>query len=81
MKRRSGNKSDLDDGGVLTDKWVVPNVPETTSLSTRLEVIDSYVEFEELNQFGRFSYNQYNKDIEVIYIIIIICTCPDHINY
>lgn len=69
MKRRSGNKSELDDGGVLTDKWVVPNVPETPSLSTRLEVIDSYVEFEELNQFGRFSYNQYNKDIEVMHTI------------
>lgn len=27
--------------------------------------VDSFVECEQLNQFGRFSFNKFNKDVEV----------------
>lgn len=77
MKRQSYDEVDFDTGGPLTDKWVVKNVSKPSTCSQRLSVTGSYVEFEELNEFGRFSYNSFNKDVEVIittqwFLVIII---------
>ena len=49
----------------LTEKWVVPNIPLPTSGHSWPETTESYVEFEDLNRLGRFSYLKHNKDTEV----------------
>lgn len=65
MKRHSGG-GDFDVGGALTDKWIAPNVPNPPQTSfTKLIVNESYVEFEDLNRLGRFSFNKHNKEVEV----------------
>ena len=65
MKRRSNDRSDLASDGILTDKWVAPNVTEPSERPKYPDVNNSYVEFEDLNRLGRFSYNKYNKEVEV----------------
>ena len=82
MKRRSSDKADLSSSdGVLVDKWYVPNAPEPLQRAKWPEINDSYVEFEELNRLGRFSYNKYNKETEVnnsyTYIQVDIHGCSD----
>jgi hypothetical protein len=62
MKRHG--EEDTDVGGALTDKWVVPDVPHPQDSLGILTVNESIVEFEDLNRFGRFSFNNYNKEIE-----------------
>lgn len=56
---------DVETDGILTDKWVVPNTPDPVDPSTLLQVTSSFVECEDLNQLGRFSYNGHNKETEV----------------
>ena len=82
MKRQSlGNQEEEVDsvGGVLTEKWVIPDAPppakKCVSLSTMKteyflssrgrQKIDSFVECEGLDKFGRYSFNGCNKEIEV----------------
>ncbi|CAI8032859.1 hypothetical protein GBAR_LOCUS18545 [Geodia barretti] len=67
MKRHTlGNAEEEVDsvGGVLTEKWVVPDAPPSAKCSTIRKRIDSFVECEELDTFGRYSYNGCNKEIE-----------------
>ena len=66
MKRRSGDQVDFDVGGALTDKWVVPDIPNPSERHSKPVINESYIEFEGLNRLGRFSYNKYNKEVEVI---------------
>ena len=67
MKRHSTDQIDFDSGGPLTDKWVVKDPPKKPSATPKIHTVDtSYVKFEELNELGRFSFNSYNKDVEVI---------------
>lgn len=66
MKRNSTGQVDFDSGGPLTDRWLAKNVPQPSTDHKGHIVSNSYVEFEDLNQFGRFSYNSCNKEIEVI---------------
>lgn len=65
MKRRSGGNTNDDTSGALIDKWFAPSVPIVKHRAKWPEVDDSYVDFEDLNKLGRFSYNKYNKDTEV----------------
>ena len=90
MKRQSltGPEEEADSGSVLTEKWVVPDVPlptETEWVGTICSPryvryvsdlfilhrpedtlrVDSFLECEELDRLGRFSFNGYNKEIEV----------------
>ena len=65
MKKRStGNTSDST-SGALIDKWYALDVPKLEQRAKWPEVDNSYVDFEDLNKLGRFSYNKYNKDTEV----------------
>ena len=57
---------DIETDGALTDKWVVPNMPDPVDPSTLLQMTSSFVECEELNRLGRFSYNGHNKETEVL---------------
>lgn len=67
MKRSStgGNTTSDSTSGALIEKWSALNIPESTKVTKTSEIHTSYVEFEELNKLGRFSYNKYNRDIEV----------------
>ena len=67
MKRLSHGTTATDGDGdaVLADKWVVPDAPQSAEAPKWPRVEHSYVEFENLNTLGRFSYNKYNREIEV----------------
>ena len=68
MKRQSLEQVDFDLGGALTDKWVVPDIPNPPpppSKPIKPLINESYVEFEDLNTLGTFSFNRYNKEVEV----------------
>lgn len=65
MKKRSSSATDDTSESALVDKWFAPNVPESLQQAKWPEVDTSYVEFEDLNTLGRFSYNKFNKDTEV----------------
>lgn len=67
MKRQSrGQQEDeeTDLGGKLVDKWVVPGIPEPPIWVERFQLVESFVDCEDLNKFGRFSFNNFNKKIE-----------------
>ena len=38
--------------------------------------VDGFVECEDLNKFGRFSFNKFNKEIEVLWISIYVSCTP-----
>lgn len=66
MRRSSSDQVDFDSGGPLTDKWVIKDPPQKPTSPTKVLTVDtSYVKFEDLNELGHFSFNAYNKDIEV----------------
>ena len=72
MKRLShGGQESEPAKDVLTEKWVVEGAHPPPKEEVWPLVEHSFVEFENLNTLGRFSYNKYNKDIEVGAIIII----------
>ena len=37
--------------------------------------VESFVECEELNEFGRFSYNKFNKEVEVGAMLYSVSVC------
>lgn len=66
MKRLSqGSKEVESTDSVLTEGWVVQGAPEASREERWPPVEHSYVEFEELNTLGRFSFKKYNKETEV----------------
>lgn len=65
MKRSSTGSISDNSSGALIEKWSAVIIPDTTCIVETPEIHTSYVEFEELNKLGRFSYNKYNRDIEV----------------
>ena len=66
MKRLShGGKEGEPAKDVLTEKWVVQGALPPSQEEKWPLVEHSFVEFEDLNTLGRFSYNKYNKDTEV----------------
>lgn len=68
MRRRSANRDEIEtEGNSLTEKWIVPNIPLPMSGCNWPETTESYVEFEDLDRLGRFSYLKHNKETEVYY--------------
>lgn len=66
MKRLSqGSKEIESTDSVLTDKWVVQGAPQPSREERWPMVEHSYVEFEDLNTLGRFSFKKCNKETEV----------------
>ncbi len=65
MKRRSSGANVDTASETLIEKWYAPNVPDLAERAKWPEILTSYVEFEDLNKLGRFSYNKFNKDVEV----------------
>ena len=69
MKRRSSGANVDTASETLIEKWYAPNVPDLTERAKWPEIQTSYVEFEDLNKLGRFSYNKFNKDVEVTQVL------------
>ena len=73
MRRRSANRDELEtERDSLTEKWVVPNVPLPASECSWPETTESYVDFEDLNRLGRFSYLKHNKETEVCLLFVLV---------
>lgn len=76
---QSGGREKEPSDGVLTEKWVVQGAPPPSEEERWPLVEHSFVEFEDLNTLGRFSFNKYNKETEVgsrrfNHVHVMICT-------
>ncbi|XP_064393698.1 M-phase phosphoprotein 6-like [Halichondria panicea] len=59
-----GESHDSSSMGALIKKWVVPDVPVVDDVTNKMKSTNSFIQCEELNRLGRFSYNKFNKEIE-----------------
>eukprot|EP00731_Ephydatia_muelleri_P027100 Em0018g1200a len=67
MRRHLANQDLTDGDGSLTEKWIVPSAsPAIANKKGSIEVSESFMNFEDLSRFGRFSFKGFNKEVEIM---------------
>lgn len=66
MRRHLAGQDLADVDGLLTERWIVPSTTPAINKKVAIEVSDSFMGFEDLRKFGRFSFKGFNKDVEMM---------------
>ena len=67
--RRTLDQDETEEFGALIEKWIAPDVLKPEDIPLRPVLVRcSFSECENLDTCGRFSFNKFNREVEVSYV-------------